>query len=155
MLARILAIIGLPTWLGPVVLIGLAVSAVGGVYLKGRADANANCRAAELERELYAQAVTVSRYRSALEASEMQRQQEAKDATDREAALAERAAQLEAERVREAADDAALEAALDGAITDKDQLNAIITKLRSASRTNCRASDADVTLDRRMLKQGN
>lgn len=46
---RILAFFGLPTWVLPVAMIGLASGVVGGAYLKGRSDGNANCNAASLK----------------------------------------------------------------------------------------------------------
>ena len=51
MVLRILAWLGLPAWVAILVAAGGIVS---GSYLKGRSDANANCRAAELQAKIEA-----------------------------------------------------------------------------------------------------
>ncbi len=152
MIGRAIALIGLPSWLGPVIIGGAVVAVVGGIFGAGYKLASTQCKTANLERELYAQALTVLRYRQAAEQSAAQLQQEASDNATREVDLTKRLAELEAERAREALDDAALELQLDAAISDKDKLNAIVAQLRKKTRTSCGASDADVDLDRRMQK---
>lgn len=47
-LLRILAWVGLPSWVAPLLIVGLVASALGGAYLKGRMDSSAVCREREL-----------------------------------------------------------------------------------------------------------
>lgn len=150
MIARALALLGLPTWLFPVGLAALVASGLGAAYLKGRGDANDNCRAASLERALHAEAAAVSRYRSALEASQAQRNSEAVAAAEREKELAARLAEIEVERLEQEKAAADLETDLAAAIQDKGKLDALVSKLRASARTDCRASDRDIDLDQRM-----
>jgi hypothetical protein len=150
---KLLALIGLPTWIVPVGAIGLVLAGLSGAYLKGRGDANANCTSAELERVVYAQATALARYRAALEASIAQREVEAAEAGRREALIQDRLREIEAETEAQKKAEADLETDLAKAIADKGQLDAIIAKLRASARTDCRASDSDVSLDRRVRRK--
>lgn len=47
-LLRFLAWLGLPSWVAPLLIIGIISSAIGGAYIKGRSDSSANCREKEL-----------------------------------------------------------------------------------------------------------
>lgn len=58
-LLRFLAWLGLPSWVAPLLIIGLITSALGGSYMKGRMDSSANCR----EKELLAQIAAMERDR--------------------------------------------------------------------------------------------
>lgn len=58
-LLRFLAWVGLPSWVAPLLIIGLITSALGGSYMKGRMDSSANCR----EKELLAQIAAMERDR--------------------------------------------------------------------------------------------
>lgn len=60
---RLLAWLGLPSWVAPLAIAGLAASAIGGAYIKGRVDSSANCR----ERELQAQIASMERDKSMAE----------------------------------------------------------------------------------------
>lgn len=48
-LLRVLAWVGLPSWVAPLLIVGIAASALGGAYIKGRMDSSANCREKELK----------------------------------------------------------------------------------------------------------
>lgn len=50
----LLALLGLPAWLAPVIFIAAGTAVLGGAYAKGRIDASANCREAELRSEIEA-----------------------------------------------------------------------------------------------------
>jgi hypothetical protein len=147
---KLMALIGLPTWLIPVSVIGLVLAGLGGAYLKGRGDANANCTSAELERVIYAQATALARYRAALEASVAQREVEAAEAGRREALIQDRLKEIEAEKVEQEKSAADLETDLASLISDKEKLDALIAKLRKSARTDCRITDRDIDLDRRV-----
>lgn len=54
MIRWLLALIGLPSWLAPVIIVATGAAMLGGAYTKGRLDANANCREAELRSEIEA-----------------------------------------------------------------------------------------------------
>ena len=58
-LLRFLAWVGLPSWVAPLLIVGLITSALGGSYMKGRMDSSANCR----EKELLAQIAAMERDR--------------------------------------------------------------------------------------------
>lgn len=58
-LLRFLAWVGLPSWVAPLLIIGLITGALGGSYMKGRMDSSANCR----EKELLAQIAAMERDR--------------------------------------------------------------------------------------------
>lgn len=58
-LLRFLAWLGLPSWVAPLLIIGLITSALGGSYMRGRMDSSANCR----EKELLAQIAAMERDR--------------------------------------------------------------------------------------------
>lgn len=58
-LLRFLAWLGLPSWVAPLLIIGLITSALGGSYMKGRMDSSASCR----EKELLAQIAAMERDR--------------------------------------------------------------------------------------------
>lgn len=62
-LLRFLAWVGLPSWLAPLLIIGLITCALGGSYMKGRMDSAANCR----EKELLAQIAAMKRDQSIAE----------------------------------------------------------------------------------------
>lgn len=47
-LLRILAWVGLPSWVAPLLIAGIVAGALGGAYFKGRMDSAANCREREL-----------------------------------------------------------------------------------------------------------
>mgnify|MGYP000349511049 CR=1 FL=1 len=51
-LLRITATVGLPSWVLPAVMAGFFMSALGGAYVKGRVDASANCKEAELHQQI-------------------------------------------------------------------------------------------------------
>ena len=142
-LSRVASFIGIPAPLVFFAVYGVIIAAVGStygyVYYKGYSAATASCRSAELERELYAQAQTIVRYRQAVEQTEKQAEQEIREAMERERLIAER---MKAEE----SDDAMLEAALTAAITDKEKLNGIIQNLRK----KCTATNSDVDLDKRL-----
>jgi hypothetical protein len=64
-LLRVLAWVGLPSWVAPLLIAGAIAAALGGAYIKGRMDSAANCR----ERELAAVIASMERDRQiALEA---------------------------------------------------------------------------------------
>lgn len=44
--------LALPSWVLPVSVVGVLVFSLGGAYLKGRHDANENCKAATLEAQI-------------------------------------------------------------------------------------------------------
>lgn len=48
-LLRVLAWVGLPSWVAPLLIAGLVAGALGGSYLKGRMDSAANCREKQLQ----------------------------------------------------------------------------------------------------------
>jgi hypothetical protein len=45
----ILSMLGLPTWVGPAIIVALIAAGMGGAYVKGRMDSSANCREAALQ----------------------------------------------------------------------------------------------------------
>lgn len=57
LILRFLAWLGLPSWVAPLLIVGAITGALGGAYLKGRADSSANCR----EKELLAQIAAMER----------------------------------------------------------------------------------------------
>ena len=57
LLLRFLAWVGLPSWVAPLLIVGIITSALGGAYIKGRADSAAKCR----EKELLAQIASMKR----------------------------------------------------------------------------------------------
>lgn len=147
----LLSLIGLPPWTPYAVAAVLAVAALWWSHHLGYSSATAKCRAAELERVIYAQAESIARYRTALEASNAQREEEAQAAADRESVLKARAKELE-----EAANDqdrinTALEVQLRETVTDKEKADDIIAKMR-AGRDSCRATDRDIDVDKRMRR---
>lgn len=91
-LSRLLAVLGIPTWV-PVVLLAGAL-AVGGAYVKGRMDGATRCHDAELraviasmQRDLTAQSQAQELEASQQAALEAQRQQLEEQVKDYEAAL--------------------------------------------------------------------
>lgn len=56
-LLRVLAWVGLPSWVAPLLIAGAVVGALGGAYIKGRMDSAASCR----ERELLAVVASMER----------------------------------------------------------------------------------------------
>lgn len=54
LLFRIVTFFGLPSWVAPVVILGLIGSGLGGAYMKGRWDASSACREASVRAELEA-----------------------------------------------------------------------------------------------------
>jgi hypothetical protein len=145
-LARAAAFVGVPAPLVYFAVYGLITALIASTYAwtyyQGSSAAKAKCNAAELERVIYAQAVTVSRYREAAEQTVAQAAQEVREAEEQQRLIAESLA-------LEQADDAMLEAALTAAVTDKEKLDAALKRLRS----QCAASDRDVDLDRRLRGQ--
>jgi len=150
-MARLLALIGIPPWVIYAVIAALISAAVAFVYYKGYAAASAKCRAAELERVIYAQAESIERYRTALEESSQQREEEAQAAADRASVLIARAKELEEAAGDQDRINAALDDELRAAITDKEKADAFIAKMR-AGRDDCRATDRDVDTDQRMRR---
>lgn len=153
MIPLLLGFVLSPPWWAKYAVGGVLVALLGGyVYHLGYSSASSKCRAAELERVIYAQAESLARYRTSLEASASQREAEALAAKDRESILGARLAELEADaaaREKEAAD---LEADLRAAITDKGKADALVKKLH-ATRTDCRATDRDIDVDQRMRRK--
>jgi len=56
-LLRVLAWVGLPSWVAPLLIAGAVAGALGGAYIKGRMDSAASCR----ERELLAVVASMER----------------------------------------------------------------------------------------------
>jgi len=132
------------------ILLGLnVVTGLAGLW-KGYQWASASCSAAAALAESKAKDLTIERYKALLKATELQRATEAAKAIDTAAALQDRAAELEADKARAEAAQQDVEDDLAAAIQDKGTLNAIVQKIRATARTDCRASDADVRLDRRL-----
>lgn len=48
LIIRLLAWVGLPSWVAPLLIVGLFTGALGGAYFKGRHDSAASCREKEL-----------------------------------------------------------------------------------------------------------
>lgn len=48
-LLKLMAVVGLPSWVAPLLIIGIITGALGGAYVKGRMDASASCRERELQ----------------------------------------------------------------------------------------------------------
>lgn len=60
-LLRILAWVGLPSWVAPLFILAVITGSLGGAYIKGRLDSSANCH----ERELKAIIASMQRDRQA------------------------------------------------------------------------------------------
>lgn len=152
MIRAALAFIGLPPWTFYAIAAALIAAAGAYVYSLGYSSASAKCRTAELERVIYAQAESISRYATALAQSALQREAEAEAAHDRESVIAARVKELEDERVQQEQAATDLEIDLAAAITDKGKLDAIVAKLRT-TRNDCRATDRDIDVDNRMRRK--
>ena len=142
-LARAAAFIGVPPALVYLVVYGSIAAVIAAsywwVYDKGADHMEAKWKAKELERVIYAQAETISRYRQAAVETKEQADQEIREAQERADLIEERMKQAEA-------DNAQMEAQLASIITDKDKLDAALKALRS----KCVANSRDVDLDRRL-----
>jgi len=138
----------LPFVLGGFLALSVA-GTLGGVWY-GYSWASASCSAAAALAESKAKDLTIERYKALLKATELQRATEAAKALDNASALQDRAAELESDKAKAEAAQQDVEADLTAAIQDKGTLNAIVQKIRAAPHTDCRASDADVRLDRRL-----
>jgi len=154
MLARILALIGIPTWMGPLILAGLVVAGLAGVYGKGYHDASASCRAAEIRAQLDAANRLAERYRNEAQVTASQRALEALDAASREKLLNDRITSLKAVQDLSDTNETALEADLAALTKDKEKLNALIDKFRKSRRMDCRAGPDDVAVDNRVYQHG-
>jgi hypothetical protein len=150
-MTALLALIGLPRWTPYAVAVALAVAALWYSHHLGYSSAQSKCRQAELERVIYAQAESISRYRAALETSNAQREEEAAAAADRESILIARANELEAEKAAQTKTTVELESDLRAAIMDKGKADALIDRMRTA-RDDCRATDRDIDVDQRMRR---
>lgn len=53
-IVRVLAFVGLPSWLAPVLIAGMIAGGMGGAYIKGRLDSASNCREAAVRAQLQA-----------------------------------------------------------------------------------------------------
>jgi hypothetical protein len=74
-LLRVLAWLGLPTWIAPLIIAGMLAAGLSGAYIKGRMDSAANCR----EAALLAQIKAMERDRDAAKAAEALAQKKAAD----------------------------------------------------------------------------
>lgn len=156
LLARLAAFVGIPPALIYLVVYGAIALVIGSsywwVYAKGAAHARAECKAAEYERVMYAQATSIQRYKTALAESTQQRELEAAVASEREAILLARAKELEEADADQDRMAAALDLELRAAIEDKGKADALIEKMR-LTRGDCRATDRDIDVDQRMRRK--
>lgn len=127
----------LPYILGGLIAAGLVGSI--GAYFKGRSDMNAHWEAKELQRTIDNLNETIARFKKAAAEDKAQAEQELQAAQDNAKAIAERMQQAKDEQD-------ITEAMLIATITDKEKLDAALKALRA----KCRATPADVNLDKRL-----
>lgn len=145
----------MPVWLVRLLPYVLAVVLAGGslwwARQTGVAYEKAKAEIAALQADKTALQALNARWEAAARASEAQRAQEQADAAAALAAMTDRLAALKADRDIQDAAAAGLEQDLAVLETDKDKLNALILKLKTAIGSGRRATAADVEFDRRML----